>query len=172
LVRIKYHSEVPKFFFPAIRRQDQLHNPTGKAATSSIRLPIADKSVDRIILWSVFTHMFRRDISHYLSEFERLLAPGGLVFATCFMVDDGIITSAQKTNLTPYSLRFEHLHERGCYINDPAHPLGAVAYTEQALQEMIAAAGLIQKTMQRGNWSGHFPGIPPGGQDGLVLSKG
>jgi SAM-dependent methyltransferase len=160
----------PNFSFLHYDVKDQLHNPEGSTATSTIRLPIPDKSVDRIILWSVFTHMFREDILHYLLEFERLLAPGGLVFATCFVVDDAIIASAQKTNLTPYSLRFAHLHEPGCYINDPAYPLGAVAYTEQVLREMIAKAGL-NETMQRGNWSGHFPNLPAGGQDGMVLSR-
>jgi ubiquinone/menaquinone biosynthesis C-methylase UbiE len=79
-----------------------------------VRLPISDKSVDRIILWSVFTHMFRADISHYLKEFSRVLRPGGFVFATCFIVDDDVIASAQKTNLTPYGLRFAHLYEPGC----------------------------------------------------------
>jgi SAM-dependent methyltransferase len=161
----------PNFSFVHYDVKDQLHNPTGTMQTQKIRLPITDGSVDRIILWSVFTHMFRADILHYLIEFERVLRPDGLIFATCFIVNDAIIASAQKNDLTPYGLRFAHLAESGCYINDPAHPLGAVAYTEQALQETIAKAGLLQKTMQRGNWSGHFPDLPAGAQDTMILSR-
>jgi ubiquinone/menaquinone biosynthesis C-methylase UbiE len=161
----------PNFSFIHYDVKDQLHNPKGSTTTRAIRLPIPNKSVHRIILWSVFTHMFRSDMLHYLSEFERVLAADGLVFATCFVVNDAIISSAQKNaNLTPYALRFGYLQEPGCYINDPAHPLGAVAYTEQALQGMATKAGLVL-ALERGNWSGHYDDIPKGGQDVIVLSK-
>jgi ubiquinone/menaquinone biosynthesis C-methylase UbiE len=164
-------SRFPNFSFLHYDVKDQLHNPGGTTATQAIRLPIPDESVDRIILWSVFTHMFRHDILHYLSEFKRLLAPGGSVFATCFVVDDAIIASAQKNDLTPYALRFEHLQEPGCYINSLEHPLGAVAYTEQALQEMITKAGLYRRALERGNWSGHFTGPAKDAQDVIILSR-
>jgi SAM-dependent methyltransferase len=161
----------PNFSFIHYDVKDQLHNPQGTTATQTIRLPIADRSVDRVILWSVFTHMFRDEILHYLSEFDRVLAPDGLIFATWFLVDEAIIASAQRTDLTSYGLRFEHLQETGRYINDPVHPLGAVAYTEPALQEMFAKAGFIQKAMERGNWSGHFPDITNAGQDMIILER-
>jgi SAM-dependent methyltransferase len=160
----------PNFSFLHYDVTDQLHNPSGKTTTEAIRLPISDSSVDRIILWSVFTHMFRADISHYMMEFRRVLAPDGLVFATCFLVDEAVIASAQETNLTPYSLRFAHLYEPGCYINDPEHPLGAVAYTEQALQDIVAKAGLVLRTVQRGNWSGYFSNTLDA-QDVVILSR-
>ena len=151
--------------------KDQLHNPLGISKTVDINLPLDDHSVNRIILWSVFTHMFQEDIIHYIKEFTRLLSRDGLVFASFFIVNDDIIASAQKTNLTPYDLRFEHLHQPGCYINDPVHPLGAVAYTEEALRFMINTSGLKLVSLRRGNWSGHFPEIGHAGQDEVILSR-
>lgn len=150
---------------------DQLHNPSGTTHTLDIALPLPSGSVDRIILWSVFTHMFERDIVHYMREFSRLLRPDGLVFATCFIVSPSIIASARKTNLTPYDLRFEHDFGRGCFINDPAHPAGAVAYSEEALNRMVRQGVLeLAEPFHFGNWSGYLENQDPG-QDWMVLRR-
>jgi SAM-dependent methyltransferase len=152
---------------------DQLHNAGGNIQTTSINLPFEDGSVDRIFLWSVFTHLFRADIVHYLKEFRRILAPDGLVLATCFIVNDEIIASAQTTNLTPYNLRFEHLYEPGCYITNIDAPASAVAYDEASMRSMIEEAGLtLARPFQRGQWSGYYPDADGPGQDGMVLSGG
>jgi hypothetical protein len=150
--------------------KDQLHNPAGKTRTANIRLPIADESVDVIILWSVFTHMFERDIVHYLSEFRRVLKKSGRVYATWFVVNDGVLESARKTNLTPFDLRFEHVAGPGCYINDPIHPAGAVAYDQRNVLEMAKEAGLeLVGEVLRGTWSGFWPDCH-GGQDATILA--
>ena len=160
----------PNFKFIHYDIQDQLHNPHGISKTSQIRLPIKKQSVDRIILRSVFTHMFRDDIVHYLTEFERVLKPNGLVYATWFIVDSAVISKAQKTNLTPFNLRFEHKIGEGCYIEDPVHPLGAVAYTSDALMDMIRASGLrLFGDIHRGSWSGYWKSTK-GAQDATVLA--
>jgi SAM-dependent methyltransferase len=161
----------PNFAFIHYDIKDKLHNPDGEEATMNIHLPFADRSIDRIILWSVFTHMFRDDIVHYLREFRRILAPDGLVFASCFIVDDAVIESARLTNLTPYDLRFEHVYEPGCYINTLDPPTGAVAFLEPFLRSMVADAGLrLVRPFQRGAWSGHFSDPDGGGQDAMILS--
>jgi SAM-dependent methyltransferase len=145
----------PNFRFVHFDVKDQLHNPHGRTTTRKIKLPVRAGSVDRVILWSVFTHMFRPDIVHYLREFRRCLKSDGLVFATCFMVDPDVLAAARRTDLTPYALRFEHLHEPGCLINDPKHPLGAVAYTREALERMVVAGGLaLDRPIGQGSWSG------------------
>jgi glycosyltransferase involved in cell wall biosynthesis/SAM-dependent methyltransferase len=160
----------PRFNFIHYNVKDQLHNPGGKTRTTNIRLPIADGSVDTIILWSVFTHMFERDILHYLNEFRRVLKKSGRVYATWFVVNDGVLESARKTNLTPFDLRFEHLASPGCYINDPIHPAGAVAYDERNVQAMIKESGLeLAGDILRGSWSGFWPN-PHGGQDATILA--
>ena len=98
----------PQFSFLHFDVEDQLHNKMGILKTSDVSVPLPDQSVDRIILFSVFTHMFRLDIEHYLREFRRLLKLDGLVYATTFIYDDDILASARKTNLTPFNLRFEY----------------------------------------------------------------
>ena len=137
--------------------QDQLHNPSGIIKTTDIRIPLPDQSVDRIVVFSVFTHMFQAEIEHYLREFNRVLKPSGLVLATTFLFDDSILEKARETNLTPWDLRFEHEINQNCRINTPSHPLGAVAYTVAAWDQMIAAAGMrYAKPFLRGGWSGFY----------------
>jgi len=164
-------SKFPNFTFMHYDVSDALHNPTGSTRTSEITIPLADNSVDRVVLWSVFTHMASADIIHYLKEFSRVMKPGGLVFATWFIVNDDILRKARETNLTPFNLRFEHDFEPGCLINDANAPMGAVAYTDERLREMIAEAGLeLVNDVLPGMWSG-FHAVPKGGQDATVLRK-
>ncbi|RUW46495.1 class I SAM-dependent methyltransferase [Mesorhizobium sp. M8A.F.Ca.ET.021.01.1.1] len=149
--------------------KDQLHNPHGTITTKEIYLPVSNESVDRIFLFSVFTHMFEDDIIHYLKEFKRSIKIDGLVYATTFVFDDLILDKARETNLTIFDLRFEHQISDGCRINNLTFPLGAVAYTLDKWLEMINIAGFrLRTSVIRGGWSGAFENRLDG-QDVLVL---
>lgn len=159
----------PNFSFHLFDIKDQLHNPNGTDTTRSVKLPVADKSIDRIILWSVFTHMFRYDIVHYLDEFKRVMRPGARAYITCFIADEQSFEATRRINHTIYNLRFEHEYGPGCFVNDLIAPAGAVAYTEDALKEMVRAAGLsFAAPFTRGNWSGLRK--TDRGQDAMILS--
>lgn len=164
-------SRHPNFRFHHYDVQDQLHNPNGCTKTTDIRFPVEDGSIDRIILQSVFTHMLKSDILHYLREFRRVLKKDGLVYATLFLYDDAILECARRTNLTQYDLRFEHEWATGCRVNGLDCPTGAVAYTEEAFNALIAEAGLQRVgDYGRGAWSGFFKdGVD--GQDVAILAK-
>ena len=161
----------PHFCFLHMDIRDKLHNPSGVVDATSARLEVADRSVDRIILQSVFTHMLRPEFEHYLREFRRVMKPDGLIYATVFIYDDAILASARKTNLTPYDLRFEHEAEPGCVINNLDYPTGAVAYTREVIDSMVARAGLRHaKEPLKGAWSGFHP-VADDGQDVLILKR-
>jgi SAM-dependent methyltransferase len=160
----------PRFRFRHFDISDQLHNPRGRLRTRDTSIPLPDNSVDRIFLWSVFTHMPISAISHYLREFARVLKPTGKVFATWFIVNDDILAAARSTNLTPYNLRFSDRVASGCYINDRRNPMGAIAYTEDRIRQAVQSAGLeMSGDFLPRNWSGYFK-HPKGGQDATVLS--
>ena len=159
----------PNFSFVHFDVKDQLHNPSGAISTAETSFPVEGNSIDCVILWSVFTHMFGRDIVHYLKEFRRVLKPGGAVWATCFLFDQEVLDSAQEHNLTPYNLRFEHEFEPGCRINDPLHPAGAVAYTPERIVEILNESGMKLESFVRGAWSG-LPFEGGVGQDAMILT--
>lgn len=156
------------FKFHLFDIKDQLHNPLGTTRTRDVRLPVLNRSIYRIILWSVFTHMFRYDILHYLDEFKRALRPGGRAFITCFIADEASLEATRKFNNTDFNLHFDHEYGPECYVNDLVAPAGAVAYTEKALKEMVEAAGLaFAAPFIRGNWSGLHQ--TDRGQDAMIL---
>jgi SAM-dependent methyltransferase len=149
--------------------KDSLHNPAGTVGYESVRLPVDDGTIDLVIAQSVFTHMLGPELTHYLKEFARVLARNGTIYATCFRITLPILESARRTNLTPWDLRFEHDMGQGCYVNELEHMTGAVGYTEAALTDMIAEAGLeLRREIRPGGWSGFFKDAPDG-QDALVL---
>lgn len=167
------NAKYSNFKFVHFDIKDQLHNPHGTRTLDEFEIPCASDSIDRIILWSVFTHMAEHDISFYLKEFRRVLKPGGLVFATFFIINDEIAESARATNRTIFDLRFEHLYADGCFINDPVHPMGAVAYTVPKVRQIVEASELkFRYPILFGSWSGLFPSsATDAGQDALVLYK-
>ena len=161
----KQHSN---FEFVHYDVRDQLHNPEGKTLTSDIRLPLQHKSIDHVILWSVFTHMFPSDVIHYLKEFRRVMKRDAQVFATCFIYNDEILESARNTNLTPFNLRFEFEMADGIRFNDPVYPVGAVAYSQSYFEDMIRNSGLKLLHQLNGSWSGYYD-EPQDGQDVMIL---
>lgn len=141
-----------------------LHNPNGKLQTADVALPARAGTIDRIVLFSVFTHMFEPDIIHYLKEFRRVLRRDGLVMASCFYIDDETRETAGPEPI----LTFQHAQGDGCFILTKDQPEGAVAYTKEAVDRMIAAAGLrLMRPVGRGRWNGR--GDQWHGQDVLVL---
>jgi ubiquinone/menaquinone biosynthesis C-methylase UbiE len=150
---------------------DALHNPGGTVALTECTLPVPDRWADLVILQSVFTHMLPDAVRHYLREFERVLRPSGLVYATLFLIDDAVLAAARTTNLTRWNLRFEHAVADGVLVNDPEHPTGAVAYRADTLEALIGEAGLKRVgPVRAGAWSGAHP-VAADGQDVLVLRK-
>src|SRR5262245_36976357 len=55
----------PNFQFVHYDVTHQFLNPLGVSTTAAIRIPLQDRSVDRILVWSVFTHLTKGDIIHY-----------------------------------------------------------------------------------------------------------
>ena len=150
----------------------QIHNSGGKIKTTDIRLPAKDSSIDRIFLHSVFTHMFEKDIIHYLKEFNRVLKPDGLVVASFFVIDEPAFQSLRKGNSKGHRhpLSFTHKLNKDCYINDKDYPEGAVGFTPRKMRSMLRQAnlGIHGRFVHRGVWSG-LPGA--NGQDILILEK-
>jgi len=159
-----------KFYYYDI--ESPIHNSSGSIKTTDIRLPAKASSVDRIFLHSVFTHMFERDILHYLKEFNRVLKSDGLVLASFFIIDEPALRSLRSGRAIKnrHPLSFEHKLNAGCYVNDPDYPEGAVGFTPKKLKQMLRKSGLgiAGGHVHRGAWSG-LKGST--GQDVLILGK-
>ncbi|MDC0986219.1 methyltransferase domain-containing protein [Alphaproteobacteria bacterium] len=157
----------PNFRFHFIDIYEKWFNPNGQVQLASVELPVNNMSTDLVFLQSVFTHMLRTDIVHYLKEFERLLRRGGKVYATFFIIDDNIRSALNDQSY----LQFKHVESPGCFIQSKDSPTQAVAYTEKVLQEMLDEAGFeLALPITYGSWSGMRSPIN-GGQDSVVIHR-
>jgi SAM-dependent methyltransferase len=159
----------PNAEFIHIDAASPMYNPAGTSNPTETKLPIADGSVDRIVLYSVFTHLFEPDIRNYFAEF-RLLKPTGTVLATWLMIDDAALASVRsKPSVFATRFTFPYRISMGCYVNDINAPYGAVGYAMPCIAQMAADSGLYVASVRRGYWSGHYRDEGQGGQDTLVF---
>jgi ubiquinone/menaquinone biosynthesis C-methylase UbiE len=166
----------PNFRFQLIDVHNKFYNPTGTLRASDVHLSANDASVDRILLQSVFTHMFEEDITAYLREFHRVLKPEGLVLATFFILDPRVGTHAthmKEVRPHPYEpsddLTFTIDYGDGCSIQVLEPPEAAVAYTPEAVQRMLDSSRMeLDQPIHNGSWSGK---PSDHGQDIAVLRR-
>jgi SAM-dependent methyltransferase len=160
----------PNFTFHATDIRSADYNPTGSLTTAQYELPLANASIDRVILQSVFTHLLEDEITHYLSQFRRVLRDGGLVCATCFLIDSEALELA-RTSGSRYT--FDHVYGDDIRVHDSANPRRVVGIGFEALHRMLQCAGMeLTAPPARGYWSGrpstgHFGHF----QDVLVIRK-
>jgi SAM-dependent methyltransferase len=161
----------PNFQFYHFDAIHELHNPYGAKTTMDFPLPAPDRSVDRIGLQSLLTHIFEDEVVHYLSEISRVLKPDGLAYVTFLLYSDEIVAASRKNARTAYGLRFEHPYGDGCYVDNAQYPTGGVAYTDEAMQRMIKRAGLrLVRPYLKGQWSGYHAEPDDDGQDVAILT--
>lgn len=161
----------PNFGFHHFDAFSDLYNPYGRLASSDVRLPVPDGSVDRIVLASVFTHLLRDEVAHYLKEFRRVLKPDGLIYASFFLYSEPAIIAARTKGNTAWKAAFEHDYGDGVYGNDPTYARGAVAYTDAAMQRLIAEAGLVLKRPYLKGWWSGLHAEPDDGQDAAIIGR-
>lgn len=135
-----YRGTPAPFRFAHADVRNDLYNPRGAIAAADYRFPYSDGSFDLVIAASVFTHLLGEAADAYLSEAARVMAPGGRLFATWFL-------------LAPERQRAGFTATGGLEaVADPAHPEAAVAYRETWLRERLAADGLrLREPIHWGN---------------------
>ena len=97
--------------------------------------------------------MFPGDVARYLSEFSRVLQPGGCVLASMFIMDRGFIPYLQSNGGEGLrALTFSHEVEEGLFHNDPDVVSGALAYSLDRIGAIVRSASLVPEGFVRGRW--------------------
>jgi ubiquinone/menaquinone biosynthesis C-methylase UbiE len=148
--RRRIGSRYPNFRFRHIDLRNDLYNlSTGKRA-KDFMFPYEDSDFDMVILTSVFTHMLLEDTDHYLSEIYRVLKPGGVCFATFFLMNERARDFMERSEKRIFATELEH-H----YLFHPRVKEANVAYDETYLgTEMIVSKGFSVEQVHYGFWSG------------------
>src|SRR5438270_697411 len=82
-------------------------NPFRKLLRLS-RFPYKDESVGFVFLTSVFTHMLRADVEHYVGEIVRVMKPKARCLITYFLLTNDsrvLIEQGQSTLTFPYVIK-------------------------------------------------------------------
>jgi SAM-dependent methyltransferase len=140
----------PNFRFRLADVRNLMYNPTGRFESVEYRFPFGDGEFDFIYLTSVYTHMLRRDMEHYLAEIARTLRPGGRCLATYFLLNDES-RALVKTGRSPLDFRYPL---DGCWTDDEIVPEHAVAFDEGYVCALYHDLGFAVETVRHGAWSG------------------
>ena len=81
------YGHFPQFAFAHADVRNARYNPGGPASPSTYRFPYDDGAFDVAVLISVLTHLTADAALHYLGQTRRVLAPGGRVLLTAFVLD-------------------------------------------------------------------------------------
>lgn len=141
----------PNFTFTRADIFNTRYNPLGRIASTDFRFPYEDSRFDYVILTSVFTHMLRSQIEHYMDEIKRVMKPKARCLLTCFLLNDesrATIESGRSALIFPHRISDTD-------VMDEKSPEAAVAYPEEYFRELIQSRGLtINEPIRMGSWSG------------------
>ena len=134
-------------------RADLFHprtHPGGAHSAAEYRFPYDDGQFDLVVAASVFPHMLEAETAHYLAESARVLAPGGRLFATFFVLDDG---SRRQMTAGRAGLSFLDPAEHVAVLSEDL-PEEGVAYDAGWISERLTEAGCRFESLTAGRWRG------------------
>ena len=140
----------PQFKFKLIDIKNNLYNPKGSLLPTQFTFPYGDNNFDLCISTSVFTHMRKQELVHYIKEITRVLKLNKICFATFFLINEQnmkLIKSGKST------MNFTLVNEGYFVVNAKNHEQ-AIGYDEKMIKEIFAESGLIIDSIKYGNWSG------------------
>lgn len=136
--RTAISSRYPAFRFTFADVHNEEYNPDGPVDAASFRYPYPDSSFDFAVATSLFTHLLPPDLANYLHETARVLAPGGTLVATFFLLNEESLALQASAGST---LVFAH-QAPGCRLLKRRAPAAAVAYEENDVAELLRQSRL------------------------------
>ena len=155
----------PNFQFKVADVRNALYNPKGAFLAEELAFPFSASQFDLIVATSVFTHLRSKAIEQYASECARVLKPQGRVFASFFLLDNGVRSPDGKMNFS-YSVA----GDADASSLDKNLPERAVAYKSDRVVALFERKGLkLSPPIRWGNWAGYQPGYS--WQDIVIFQK-
>jgi SAM-dependent methyltransferase len=162
----RFTPRYPNFKFHLIDVYNKRYHPRGRLKAAEYRFPFPNDSFDFVFLTSVFTHMFPRDVSHYIGEIARVLKPNQKSVATFFLLNPESVNLCDAGRST---LAFRH-QEDGFRTENPNVPEAAIALPEEWVRSTYEEHGLtILGPIHFGYWCGRERAL--GYQDLIVATK-
>lgn len=146
----------PNFEFEWAPVYNGKYNPFGDVTGTEYRFPYADGEFDFVFATSLFTHLLRDEVRHYLAETARVLRPGGTCLLTFFLLTP---EAEREIGAGRAMMDFRHPIEGG-RTTDPAQPEEATAYPADDVRALMAELGLaVREPIHHGVWSNTPAGL-------------
>jgi ubiquinone/menaquinone biosynthesis C-methylase UbiE len=146
----KINSRYPRFRFTHIDLKNDLYNLRTDQEAKDFIFPYGDGEFDLVFLTSVFTHMTMEEVQNYLCQINRVLKPGGVCFATFFLMNREAEQLMEASGKEMFAIRSGHQ-----YLFHPRVKSANVAYGEKyLLEELIRANGFGVELVRYGFWPG------------------
>jgi SAM-dependent methyltransferase len=144
----------PNFRFHLVKVRNSEYRGSG-AAASAFRFPFADASFDFAFATSLFTHLVLAETQQYLREAARVLAPGGRLVATFFLLNEH---SREVLPRLDAHYRFP-IDQPPLRLADAGNPAVGVAIDETTLTGLIRGAGFATYEIHYGQWAERPDGV-------------
>ncbi len=124
---------------------------TSQTRAEDFVFPYADATFDVAFSVSVYTHLAKPVIDHYLAETARVLKPGGICVNTFFVFDEFALAAMQAGRTDRAYLDVGD----GMYACDPHNPNFGVGFTPGVIASLHEPHGLtLIPPVRFGSWSG------------------
>jgi SAM-dependent methyltransferase len=163
----EHYARHPRFTFAVADLFNARYNPAGTQSADAYTFPYGDGRFDFALATSVFTHLLEAEADRYLAEAARTLAPGGRLFATWFLLDDG---SRAAIAAGRAALPFLAPEQRVAVVSE-AVPEEAIAFDRAWVLAAAARHGLETAAVHAGTWRGETDPPAPTFQDIVVATK-
>lgn len=123
----------------------------GSIRGEDLVFPYPDATFDLAFSMSVYTHLNRATVDHYLAETSRVLRPGGACVNTFFVMDDFAIGAMQSGRADRRYVK----QGPGVYVADLENPNFGIGFTPDVINTFHERHGLtIVPPIRFGDWSG------------------
>jgi ubiquinone/menaquinone biosynthesis C-methylase UbiE len=139
-----------KFQFKLIDAYNGVYSREGKLKCEDIIFPVENGTVDIVIMWSIFTHMYLADIDAYLKEIHRVLKKGGL-FISSFNLYNEFISNQIKMEKSYLDIKYR-INEDS-YSLDKEIPENGFAHNEEMVKELYWRNEFLIREIKYGVWS-------------------
>lgn len=126
-----------------------IYNKDGSLKAQEVSLPAENESVDIVIMWSVFTHMYFNDIEPYLKEIYRTLKKGRRFIASLNLYNEFI---CNQINMGKAYLDIKYRIDENSYSLSAEVPEAGFAHDEERIKEIYWKNGFMIKEIKYGVW--------------------
>ncbi|ADL50249.1 class I SAM-dependent methyltransferase [Clostridium cellulovorans] len=137
------------FYFQFLDVYNGAYAKEGKLKVQEIKLPIERSSIDSVILWSVFTHMYIDDINSYLKESNRVLKENGTIIVALNIIND---FSKKQMEEGKAVLKMKYsVDDYSCTL-DRDTPESGFGHSEDKIKELFWNNNFIIREIKYGSW--------------------